>query len=70
MHTNHITVYIIDVFSIFLQLSPLIYCKQYCKLAYNILDAFFLNLSEMFFLLNHYKIWLNIPKCPQWMSYW
>jgi hypothetical protein len=45
--------------------SAVIYCGQHCKLTYNVLDTYFTNLSEMFFPLNHCKIWLNISKCPQ-----
>ena len=65
MHAKHMAVYIMNVSNVFLKPLPLIYCEPHCKLIYDVLDAYFTNLSEMFFLLNHHKIWLNIPKCPQ-----
>ena len=58
-------VYIIDVFNVFLKPSPIDNRDLHYKLVYDVLVACFQSLSEMFFPLNPYKIWLNIPKCPQ-----
>jgi hypothetical protein len=65
VHAKHMAIYIMNVSNVFLKPLPLIYCESHCKLIYDVLDAYFTNLSEMFFPLNHCKIWLNIPKCPQ-----
>ena len=58
-------VYIMNVFSMFLKTSASIYCGQHCKWVYDVLNTHIPKSSGMFFLLNHCKIRLNIPKCPQ-----